>query len=367
MSEKNILQKAENLLSARKFTKVVSLLESHILEYRESKDAFDFYYLLSVACLYMGDIGGTETYVKKARQIRLRDVGILLVQVALYMRRNEVDKALQYCVDILEYDPTNKQTKKIMQLIRKDGDRETISQWIRNGKIKKFYPSLGTPLFLKRGLIFLLVVGILAGITLCILSNISSLPLRADLSDFKLNTSERNHLLEKDLSTNTYRYILTERQVEEAYEQAQNYFQQYDDNQAIQKINYILNSNASFSVKQKARLLKDYVSEPTFDTFSKSLPLKEIEKEPYLYQDCWTVWSGRIANLVIGSEQSSCDLVIGYEDMKKVDGVVSVIFSSEFDLDASEPVKILGKINIYENKICLEAKSIYQFMFDKKK
>lgn len=364
MREKNVLQKAQKLLAARKFAKVVSLLEPQIMSYR---DSFDFYYLLSVACLYLGDIGATETYVKRARQIRLRDTRVLLVQVALFMRRNEVDKALQYCLDILEDNPSNKQTKKIMQLIRKDGDRETISQWIKTGKIKKFYPTLGTPLILKRGLFFVFALGILFALVFFILKNNSSIPLRADLSDFKLNTAEKNNLLEKDLSTNTYRYILTERQIEEAYGQAQIYFQQYNDNKAIQKINYILNSNASFSIKQKARLLKDYVSEPTFDTFSESLLLKEIEKEPYLYQDCWTVWSGRIANLQKGIEQSSCDLVIGYEDMKKVDGFVSVIFSSEFELNVSEPVKILGKINVYDDKICLEAKSIYQFVIDKKK
>ena len=108
-----------------------------------------------------------------------------------------------------------------MQLIRKDGDRETISQWIKTGKIKKFYPTLGTPLILKRGLSFVFALGILFVLVFFILKNNSSIPLRADLSDFKLNTAEKNNLLEKDLSTNTYRYILTERQIEEAYGQVQ--------------------------------------------------------------------------------------------------------------------------------------------------
>ena len=58
---KSLFDTARKYLKKRQFSKVINLLEPHIMEYRQS---FQFFYLLGVACLYQGDIGGCEEYFK---------------------------------------------------------------------------------------------------------------------------------------------------------------------------------------------------------------------------------------------------------------------------------------------------------------
>lgn len=62
------LEKAHSLLQRRKFSYVISLLESgnNPEIYRES---FDYFLTGGLACLYLGDTGSAGTYFQRARRI----------------------------------------------------------------------------------------------------------------------------------------------------------------------------------------------------------------------------------------------------------------------------------------------------------
>ena len=64
------LEKAHSLLQRRKFSHVISLLESgrNPEFYRES---FDYFLTAGIACLYLGDIGNAGVYFQRARHIPL--------------------------------------------------------------------------------------------------------------------------------------------------------------------------------------------------------------------------------------------------------------------------------------------------------
>ena len=137
---KDVLTEARKLMRLRFFEKAIITLEARSSYY---EDNFDYYLLLAIAYLYTGDTGSATVYFQKARQIRLTDTDLLLGQAALFLRRGDTARAIQYYLDILEYDPQNKIAHKAMEFIRTNGDYETICKWVDIGKIEEFYPSVG--------------------------------------------------------------------------------------------------------------------------------------------------------------------------------------------------------------------------------
>jgi tetratricopeptide (TPR) repeat protein len=352
------LEKAKLLLRKRKFSSVVKLLEPLLFDYRES---FQYFYTLGLACLYLGDVGGAETYFKKARQIKINDVNLILAQACLFLRKGYVDRALEYCLDALELESDNRYALRFLSRIRKKGDKERMIEWAHDGRIKVFYPPLGLHPSIIPFIITILLL-LTAG-TIIFANSKSILGLngnRADISDLNLTYDDRSDLLEKDLSSSVYTYILTKSQVEQSFSKAQTEFQRFNDNAAQLEINRILNSNAAVSVKQKARELMTYLAEPSFDSIKNSFSYTDVSKEPVLYTDCWVLWSGRVSNITVTDTITRCSLLIGYEDMKNIEGIVPLQLPSSILIDPEKPVSVLAKIIFPDGKLALQGKSVYQ-------
>ena len=145
-----VLEKAHSLLQRRKFSYVISLLESgnNPEIYRES---FDYFITAGIACLYLGDTGSAGAYFQHARHIRMTDPTLLCCQAVLFLRRGDIDKAISYYVDVLDYDPNNKLALEAMDFIRTHGTYEEVCKAVDSGDIERFYPALGiNPDFIKR-------------------------------------------------------------------------------------------------------------------------------------------------------------------------------------------------------------------------
>ena len=204
---KDVLTEARKLMRLRFFEKAIITLEARSSYY---EDNFDYYLLLAIAYLYTGDTGSATVYFQKARQIRLTDTDLLLGQAALFLRRGDTARAIQYYLDILEYDPQNKIAHKAMEFIRTKGDYETICKWVDIGKIEEFYPSVGISPVKIMGVVIPLLACILGFLLVFTLFPKAYTPSgnRVDLSDLTLSIDERKNLQESDLSSGAYKYIL---------------------------------------------------------------------------------------------------------------------------------------------------------------
>ncbi|MBR5866939.1 MAG: hypothetical protein IKZ04_03415 [Spirochaetaceae bacterium] len=358
---RSLLQHANKLLRSRKFSEVVNLLQTTELDY---SDSFDYHYLLGVACMYLGDIGCARKSFDAARKITVLDTRLLIAQAALFLRRGETGRAVEYYLDILDNEPSNKIALEALDFIRKQasGSPSVIAEWVSSGKIKRFYPNLGMHPAIYKTIITFVILAVCAIGSLSFISYKRSLipPVRGDLSAFVLSVEEKSNVLQQEMATEVYRYILTSKQVNDSYAKALNYFKDYQDNLAVVEINRILNSNASTSVKHNAQILKNRMTEPTFDTMKSSFSYTEVATDPYLYIDCWVSWTGRVANAVITDVSYSCDLLVGYEKQKHIEGIVPLSFESAMNIDSALPVRVLGRLGIVEGKIHLFGKSVYQ-------
>lgn len=356
---RDVLDLAEKFMKRRQFDKALKFLDGRAEIYEGN---FEYYLLYAIACLYVGDTGAASSYFQKARNIRLTDTNLLLGQAALFLRRGDTDRALQYYLEIIDYDPQNKIALDAMEFIRTKGDYTTICKWVDTGDIEQFYPPLGINPYKVCGIVMPVVACILGVLIVLKIMPVSN-PVegrRADLSSLVLSVAERKNLQETDLASGSFAYLLSSSQISDSYEKAISYFQQYRDNLSQIEINRLLNSNASLAVKQKANFLMSYLGEPSFDTVKDIPPYREVEKESALYLDCWVSWSGRISNVVQDENSYSCDLLVGYETMEKVEGIVPVRFKVPPEIENEKPVTVLAKIVSIDGKIALQGKSVYQ-------
>lgn len=367
------LEKAHSLLQRRKFSHVISLLESgnNPEFYRES---FDYFLTAGIACLYLGDTGTASAYFQRARHIRMTDPTLLCAQAVIFLMRGYTDKAINYYVDVLDYDPDNKVALAAMEFIRTHGSYEEVCKAVDAGEIKRFYPPLGVnPDLIKR-----IALSALAGLVLAFLilnfGNFSRaargirLPSssgRADLSSLFLSVDEMGNAHKQDLSGGVCKYILTDSQIKKSYDLAMSNFQNYRENASQVEINRLLNSNASDSIKAKANMISTYFKEPTFDSLSDyndNVEYLDVAKEPELYLGCTVAWSGRVSNAVTENGSYRCDLLVGYENMERVDGFVPLFFETAPypAIDGERPVKVLAKIEVENGKILLRGRAVYQ-------
>ena len=203
----DVLSIAWKYMRRRKFATAIKLLETRLETYEEN---FEYYILLGTACLYVGDIGAASTYFQLARRIKLTDVRLLLAQAAIFLRRGDTARALQYYLEIKENEPGNKIAANAMEFIRVHGDYDTICRWVDTGRIEQFYPQLGS----NPDKIAMLIIPIVTCILGCVVA-FNVIPRgqqfsgpRADLTKLELTVDEKSDAKEKDMTTQSYKFVL---------------------------------------------------------------------------------------------------------------------------------------------------------------
>ena len=362
---RSVLQTARKLMRRRKFGYAITLLESRTHDYGGS---FEFYLALGTSCLYVGDEGSASKYYQLAREIKISNSELLLGQAAIYLRHGETDRALQYYLDILNIDPNNEVAKSALEFIRTHGDYNTICQWKDSGKIAKFYPPLGVNPDIIRNCIF---AGFLLGCVVSAFIVFKSTPKKPNRSLSSTNEESEERQRAKnveplsDFDGGVLVYNLTEKQISDSYNEAISYWQQNRDNAALREINRILYSNASPSKKQEALNLRQSLKEPTFDTLKDedNFTYQEVESDHFLYNNCFVSWSGRVSNAIsLDNGSWECILLVGYENLRYVDGMVSVHFAEAPypEVDPEKPIRILAKVTEAQGKLLLEGRAVYQ-------
>ena len=184
---------------------------------------------------------------------------------------------------------------------------------------------------------------------------------RANLANLELSADEKTSAKESDLTTQSYKFILTNKEITKRYSNALQYFQEHRDNAAQIEINTILNSDATLSIKQKAQILAGYLEIPDFDSIKDIPSYSDVKAQTFLYQDCWVAWGGKVSNAVTYEDGSySCELLVGDETLAHYEGNVPVRFTAVPMVEGSKPVKILGQVAIQDGELLIKGRAVYQ-------
>jgi Tetratricopeptide repeat. len=354
----SIISQGRKLLAYRKYNEVIRLLEPHVLEYR---DSFAFHFYIGLAYLNLGEMANAKDYFSTARKLKPNDADLMAATAAMYLRRSDTRKAVEYYLRILSFRPSYTLAKKGLACIKKYDTAEAMGDFIRTEKIKSLYPMPRIIEIYKNHIKMGIVLFVSLMLCVCIGLFVSSFfrpAEREDITALNLDSSEKKKSIDME---GVYREVLTHSEVLSAYSKAQSYFQTFHDNLAQVEINRILNSNATFSIKQKATGLETFLKEPRIDTIKDVFSLTEIETKPYLYNKCYVLWKGMPTNVQKLENNLRFKLLVGYDTKKTLEGTIDVLCDFVNDVDVEKVISVLGQLQIIENnEIYLRGITIHQ-------
>jgi tetratricopeptide (TPR) repeat protein len=306
---------------------------------------------MAVSCLHVGDFGGALAYFKAARDMKIRHPGVLLGFAVLYLRRGEIDRAVDFYLEVQELDEKNRIAQKALEIIRKYAGAGNFSAWIDSGELPKLFPPIPPAGFSPARIAVIAAAALAAlGIVWIVLVSARVLPnpfiRRSGRQEIMEITLVREDQADPVETGGSYRYILTRGQVLDTYERALSLFFEYRDEAAKTNLNRLLESNASPGLKNKSRLLLSYMEVPGFDTFVRkdNFSYSEVLRDPLLYRDCHVIWRGMAANVDALENLTSLEFLVGYDTRKTLEGIVPVVFDQAIPLNPERPLEILGRI-----------------------
>lgn len=351
---KNPLEEAELLWRRKNWKGLISLLDPLSELYRDNAR---YNTLLGIAFLYKEDIGGAYSCLRRAQNLDYRDMVSALALAVVFIRRGETDKALQLYVDILERQAKNKKAKQGLSFLKRYGS-DAESKNLR--KLKQLYPGPAVRPFLLLCLIIafaMIISSYFWGPKLIEFVKISK-PERMGISDIVLSADEAASPIG---FTESFEIILTEKEALETFDKAKALFLAYRDEAALVELNRLRLSNASRQIKAKVEALALYVREPSFASMPDKFSFKEVAAFPGLYEGVSIIWKGLPANIIIDKEKAySFDLLVGYQDKKKLEGIVNVRITFATKLEADRPIEVLAKIRNVSNSFFLECTAIHE-------
>jgi hypothetical protein len=332
------LGEARKLYRARKFPEVIRALEPEVFRFREN---VEYFCLLGFSCLQAGDVGGAFSYISRARHLDEDNVDVILGLAAIHLRKGETEDAIKLWLRVLEIEPSNGIARRGLDLLRRGLPPDQLQELIDSGKLKQLYPRLASRV--RLGLVLAIPLAVLA---LAGLGYLGYRVTRPTVSDRPGVTgieipSDLPRLID---SGSDFTFMFTEREVKQLFNKAKSELLAYRDNLAAVDVNRILLSNAAPAIKERARMLKGFVIQPTFDTLRDSFPYATVAAQPALYDGCAVSWRGKAANVKAGKTAMTFDLLVGYEQEKELEGIVGVTLPFAAQLDNGAALDVLGEV-----------------------
>ncbi|NNM67020.1 MAG: hypothetical protein HKM06_03285 [Spirochaetales bacterium] len=351
MAEENFLERARRLFRQGRADQVLSLLEPQIFRYRDDPE---FYRFLAAACLEVHDWNGAKTYLERLDQLfDGEDPDTRLALAACQARNSDWTGAISSWLSVLDINPRSRLARRGLVGLRRALAANRAAVWVRSPEFKHCVPTLirkGLPPQWASRVVFVVVLagaamGVYLGWDFVHKKDASPEPAKV------AQTPERPGPAEPSLGTlpvvqsdGLWTITLTDSEVRKTWAEAQNYFQEYRDSLARREINKLLLSNASESIKQRARGLIPFLRAPDFTTFHDNVDYSVVRQNPDLYEGCAVRWKGVVSNLVSGKTRITFDLLLGFQNGQVVEGIVPVVLKFAAILRDSQILDVLGTI-----------------------
>ena len=347
MKTRNIIR-AEKLFRLGKYSDVIKILEPEVFKNRENEN---FYYYLGMSCLLLGDYSGANSYLRRSLQINPSNSETMLGLAVIHLKYNKPSEAIRIWLDILDKDSNNYFAKKSLDLIKKSDALETVPEDFLEKNLHRLIPYKSKIIFYKT-LRYAAAAAIILFVSVVIFFTAKALIDKFNYSRNLYPELTISRDIKEIIGTDKFKDFRVElqgREIVEAFESAKRLFIDNKDNEARIEVNRLLNSNASESVKEKARLLDSYLREPDFRYFVNTIKFQDAVKTPYLYDNCYVKWSGKIANIRIYGNYAGFDLLVGYDSGTVLEGIIAVTADFPVLLDEEFIYDIIGQIKTKDN------------------
>lgn len=352
-----LLKKAEKQFNYGNYSNVIRLLEPEVFRYRENSD---FYYYLGISCLLLRDFSGANSYLRRSLQIDPSDSRTMLGLAAIHLKHNSPSEAIKIWLDILDKDPRNSYAKKGLAILKNNVAMEKIPEDFFVKNLHRIIP-YRKAVVLYKSLRVAAVLALIAMLSATLFYSWNYITKKTG----KIERLYPELVISRDISdivaAGDFTIELDSREIVRIFETAKKHFLDSRDNEARIEINRLLNSNASEQVKEKARLLSGYLREPDFRYFVNTITYRDVVQYPYLYNQCYVKWSGKIANIQVHEKHASFDFLVGYDTGRVLEGIVKVTTDFPVVLDEEFTYDIIGRLDT-ENKISLKAVTLRNYI-----
>ncbi|MEX2444554.1 MAG: tetratricopeptide repeat protein [Alkalispirochaeta sp.] len=335
------LRKARRLYRRRNFTQVINFLEPQVFMYR---DSYDYYYLLGMSCLYTGDYSGAYSYLRRALDID-DNVNAMLGLGAVLLRQRQTDQALRTYLDIIDLDNHNRRARRALQWLRGLDSPEEALKWFESNRVRRILPPIG--LFLPRWVTVPVAGTAIVGLVLLVRPQIETAlgdlfaPPDREGSEFIVPGDFADSLVS---APDEERFQFTQQEAERLLRRVGDYFNDRRDNLVRRELNRIRLSNASPAIRERAEMLRSYLTEPDFTSLADSFSYDQVSDDPALYADVYVRWRGRVANLNVGTEEITFDFLAGYHERRVLEGIVPARVQFAVLLENDQPVELIGRV-----------------------
>lgn len=367
MESNKIINKAISYYNSKKYSQSIKLLEKEIFFY---KNCYLYHYVLGMSYLRIGNLGNAQTYLKKAYTLNPSEPNIKQAIAILLVSQGKEEKAIQIWLKMIEENQEVEKSELSLEIIRKNPVKGSI--FLKNSNLyEKLFPIIKT--IPDKNLTKLIIIIAIGGIILISIlaiyfifykqKTITSTNWQAEINknlnniatyidDIKINNKEK---IKND--EGQFILILTSDEIKNSFEKIKDYLKTGKDNFARVEINKILNSNASESIKLKAKNLASFISRPDFIEFNEYLNLKDIKKDPAIYSNVYVKWEGIVNNIEKKDNIIQFDFYVGY-NKNVLSGIIPTKTTFDIDIDFKDSVEILGQIEYKKNKLTLNAITI---------
>jgi len=344
------LAEARDLYSRKAYRQVLSLLAPQIFIYRSD---VDYFFLMALSSLRVLDFSGALSYFLRGADLNPQHQGMLEGLALCHMLNKEETEAARIWLYLLEIYPQDSKAKQGLRLLKEKDSKIQGMDLFKSPEIQRLIPR--APLSLKKyrlpGLILIsaLLVLSLGGF---LLNQFLSNRQEASEKAFNLRMSSNNQSTIDLSARETYKdfsYELPEEEISQSTEkelmaELKAAFNQYSDNKARFLINRLLLSTASQNSKTQAESIIPYLKEPRFTNFKDPVEYQDVLKTPWLYQDSYVRWSGKISNYAEAPDQLSFDLLLNYHNKPIAEGSVPVKVNFPVELYNDMDVELIGQV-----------------------
>lgn len=355
------LKKSYQLILQKNYTKAIRFLEPKIPLFMDNEL---FYYLLGYSCLMVGDLGSADIYLNRGRQISSDFTELKLLQAVVFLKKKKSEDAAKIWLAILDYEPDNKFALRGLEVLRKitnTGDYESQLNHSRMKRLFHYRINWKRIIFLTVILPFVLIVGIVTPLFLKYL--------KGNPNDQSLRSHDEGLVTQIDThdyldNSGEFRYLFTQQEALNEYQLLLDQFNNHDDNIAQLTANRIKYSNANQEIKAKSLIIEGHLEKPEYEEFNTNYTYAEVVKDPYLYENCWVLWTGKVSNLVINEDTIDFTLLVGYEEETVLEGIIPVVVRFGINLQSDIPIEILGRVIRRGNEIHLETEMVRHILPD---
>ncbi len=309
--------------------------------------------LLSFALLKLGDVDEAFRYIERAKRLKPEDTEVLTILSYISLLDGDMAEAVNYLLDAIDSEPDNERLKSTLETIKKYKDPSTVKAKVRlNDYVNlKVLNRKSRPKFVKYGVLLVVILGVVA---LGIWAMWESENPAGEIGEGgQVGVTKKGNDFENIVVKSKPKIVLSEEDVKKLIRQARQYIYDNRPNRAIMTINKILNSNASVEDKERVRFLMEFINPPDPITIDYNPQYKEVIQRPYIYEGCWVVWKGSVANLKRSQSSTTFDLMVSYVDEEIIEGVVRVKFDSFVHIQPSESVRIFGRLHIKSKPVLM--------------